>query len=116
MPRLLRTMILLAVAGVVIFGATQWLSRRPAAQQSAAAPQSPAGPPAGGPRAPGQGAPRAPIVLTTVVEPEPLVEQDAFPADVRASATADVTSRIAGRLGALLVREGSFVAAGGLVA
>jgi RND family efflux transporter MFP subunit len=50
------------------------------------------------------------------VNPTRLVEQAVFPGEVRASATADVTSRIAGRLGAVLVREGSFVGAGSLVA
>jgi HlyD family secretion protein len=108
MGRAIRVVVLLAVLAMVIFGATQWLSRRPAAQQSSAA--------QGRPQAPGQVGPRVPMVVTTVVEPEPLIEADGFPGDVRASATADVISRIAGRLGALLVREGSFVTAGGLVA
>jgi HlyD family secretion protein len=110
MARVMRLVVLLAVVAVVIFGATQWLARRPAAQPSSSAqPGRPA-------QGPGQAGPRAPMVVTTMVEPEALVEEGAFPGDVRASATADVISRIAGRLGALLVREGAFVAAGGLVA
>jgi multidrug efflux pump subunit AcrA (membrane-fusion protein) len=92
-------LILLVVLAVTVVGATRWLTRRPAAQEAAPPPQRP-----------------APAVRTATVESTLLVEQASFPGDVRASATADVVSRLAGRLGAVLVREGSFVGAGGLIA
>ncbi|MDR7418218.1 MAG: efflux RND transporter periplasmic adaptor subunit [Armatimonadota bacterium] len=99
MARFVRWILLLVVVAVVVGGGMRWIARRPAAQEAT------------------QPRPRpAPVVRTTVVDPVRLVEQGTFPGDVRASATADVTSRIAGRLGAVLVREGSFVGAGGLVA
>ncbi len=97
-------MLIVIALAAVAFGGMQWVSRRPAAQGTAA--QAPAGP-----------RPQpVPAVRTLVVAPESVVEQGTFPADVRASATADVMSRISGRLGAVLVREGSLVSAGGLVA
>lgn len=100
MIRVLRTLILVALLAGLVVGAQQWIARRPAAQEQS-------GPPRQRP---------APAVRTAVVDPTQLVEQATFPADVRASATADITSRIAGRLGTVLVREGSVVGTGSLVA
>jgi multidrug efflux pump subunit AcrA (membrane-fusion protein) len=100
MMRVLRTIMLVALLAGLVVGAQQWIARRPAAQEQSGAP---------GPRP-------APAVRTAVVDPTLLIEQDTFPADVRASATADITSRIAGRLGAVLIKEGSFVGAGAVVA
>jgi len=102
MTRIVRSILLLAVLAAVVFGVTQWASKRPAA--------SPATAPGTRPQRP------APAVRTTVVDPTQLIEQSTFPGEVRASHTVDITSRVTGRLGAVLVREGSFVAAGGLVA
>lgn len=99
MARIVRSLVLLVVLAVTVVGATRWLARRPAAQEAAPPPQRP-----------------APAVRTAVVESTLLVEQGSFPGEVRASATADVVSRLAGRLGAVLVKEGSFVSAGSLVA
>jgi multidrug efflux pump subunit AcrA (membrane-fusion protein) len=99
MGRTLRSVVLFVVLAVVVAGAMQWISRRPTAQSTSAARPRP-----------------APLVRTVAVTPAPLVEQATFPAEVLASAAADVTSRISGRLGAVLVREGSFVGRGGLVA
>jgi multidrug efflux pump subunit AcrA (membrane-fusion protein) len=97
--RLIKYGLLLLVLAVVVLGAMQWVSKRPAAQTAAPPPQRP-----------------APLVRTATVETVRLVEQAMFPGEVRASATVDVTSRVAGRLGAVLVKEGSSVAAGGLIA
>jgi multidrug efflux pump subunit AcrA (membrane-fusion protein) len=97
--RILRLVISLAVLAAAVAGALQWISRRPAAQEAGPSP----------PRL-------APLVRTAVVDPTLLVEQSTLAGEVRASATVDITSRMAGRLGAVLVREGSSVAAGGLVA
>ncbi len=99
MGRSARLAILLIVLAVAVVGGMRWIARRPAAQEGPPRVQRP-----------------APLVRTAVVNPTELVEQAVFPGEVRASATADVTSRIAGRLGAVLVREGSFVGAGSLVA
>src|SRR3990170_6484713 len=100
MKRWLRLVILLVILAGLVFGAQQWIARRPAAQvQSGPAPARP-----------------APAVRTAVVDPIQLIEEDIFPADVRASATVDITSRIAGRLGAVLIKEGSVVGAGSLLA
>ncbi len=99
MVRVARYLVFLAVFVALVVGAVQW-SKRPAAKEA-----GPAQPPR-----------PAPAVRTAVVNPTQLIEQGNFPGEVRASATVDVMSRIAGRLGALPVREGSFVAAGGLVA
>ena len=99
MGRFTRLAVLLIVLAVVVVGGMRWIARRPAAQEAPPRVQRP-----------------APLVRTAVVNTTQLVEQAVFPGEVRASATADVTSRIAGRLGAVLVREGSFVGAGSLVA
>jgi multidrug efflux pump subunit AcrA (membrane-fusion protein) len=99
MGRIIRSLVLLIVVAVIVVGATRWVARRPAAQEAAPPPQRP-----------------APAVRTATVEWTRLTEQGSFPGDVRASATADVVSRVPGRLGAVLVKEGSFVSAGGLVA
>ncbi len=102
--RIIRLSLLLGLLAAVVFGVTQWVSsRRPAAA------------PATGPGATQPPRP-APAVRTTVVSPTQLIEQSTFPGEVRASHSADVFSRISGRLGAVPVKEGSFVAAGGLVA
>jgi HlyD family secretion protein len=99
MGRLIRVIVLLAVAVVIVVSGMRWIARRPAAQAVT------------------QPLPRpAPAVRTTVVDPTQLVEQATFPGEVRASATADVISRIGGKLGAVLIKEGSFVGAGSLVA
>ncbi|HET8679780.1 MAG TPA: efflux RND transporter periplasmic adaptor subunit, partial [bacterium] len=58
----------------------------------------------------------APLVRTSPVEQTKLVEQATLPGEVRASATVDVTSRVPGRLGAVLVKEGSQVGTGSLIA
>lgn len=100
MMRALRTLVLIALLAGLVVGAQQWIARRPAAQEQS-------GPPRPRP---------VPSVRTAVVDPTGLIEQDTFPAEVRASAAADITSRIAGRLGAVLIREGSVVGAGSLVA
>lgn len=97
--RAIRYVLVLAVLAVVVVGAALVLSKRPAAQTATPPRQRP-----------------APLVRTVTVDLAPLVEQSTFPAEVRASATVDVTSRVAGRLGAVLVKEGSSVAAGGLIA
>ncbi len=98
--RIVHYVLLLVVVAAVVAGAVQFISRRPAAPATSAPPrQRP-----------------APIVRTLTVDPTQLIEQGSFPGEVRASATVDVTSRIAGRLGAVLVKEGSSVAAGGLIA
>ncbi|MGQ0571528.1 MAG: hypothetical protein ACT4P5_18655 [Armatimonadota bacterium] len=94
----LRPVLILAVLAVIVIGLMQWVGKRPTAKEATPPPQRP-----------------APLVRTTVVDPTLLVEQSSFPGEVRASATADVISRIAGRLGAVLVKEGSFVGAGSLV-
>jgi len=99
MVRLARYLVFLAVLVALVVGAVQW-SKRPAANEA-----GPARPPR-----------PAPAVRTAVVDPTQLIEQGNFPGEVRASATVDVMSRMAGRLGAVPVKEGSFVAAGGLVA
>ncbi len=97
--RFVRSVVLLAVVAALVAGAYHMISRKPAVTESGPARQRP-----------------APLVRTAVADPTHLVEQSVFPGEVRASAVADVTSRISGRLGAVLVREGSFVARGGLVA
>lgn len=99
MLRVIRSLVLLALLVAVVVGATQWISRRPAAREQATPRQRP-----------------APLVRTAVVDPTQLVEQSTFPGEVRASATADILSRTAGRLGAVLIKEGSVVAAGSVVA
>ncbi|MGQ0549780.1 MAG: efflux RND transporter periplasmic adaptor subunit [Armatimonadota bacterium] len=99
MRRAIRYALLLAVLAAVVIAAAQLLSRRPTAQTATPPPQRP-----------------APLVRTAPVDQTQLVEQATLPGEVRASATVDVTSRVAGRLGALLVKEGSSVAAGGLIA
>lgn len=99
MARVIRPLVILAVLAGLVAGAAQWISRRPAAREAAPPRQRP-----------------APLVRTATVDPTLLVEQDSFPGDVRASATADAVSRIAGRLAEVLVKEGTIVAAGGLVA
>jgi len=102
--RVIRPILLLGLVAAVVFGATQWISsKRPAASPAT-------GPGVARPQRP------TPGVRTTVVDPTQLVEQGTFPAEVRASRTVDITSRVSGRLGAVPVREGSFVGAGGLVA
>ncbi|MCL6552727.1 MAG: efflux RND transporter periplasmic adaptor subunit [Firmicutes bacterium] len=102
MRRLLRSVLalgLLAVLALAVVGATQWIGRRSAARE---APQ---------PR------PRpVPLVRTAPVASTRLVEQTTLPGEVRASAVVDVTARIPGRLGAVLVQEGAVVTAGQLVA
>lgn len=100
MARAVRLVIILVVLAVVVAGAMQRLGRRPAVQEN------------GAPARPRL----APVVRTAPVQRSRLVEQADLPGEVRASATAEVTSRIGGRVGRVLVREGSFVAAGGLVA
>lgn len=97
--RVVRSVVLLAVVAALVAGAYHMIARKPAATESVPQRQRP-----------------APLVRTAVADPTHLIEQSVFPGEVRASAVADVTSRIGGRLGAVLVREGSFVAAGGLVA
>lgn len=97
--RVIRSLVLLALLVAVVVGATQWISRRPAAREQATPRQRP-----------------APLVRTAVVDPTLLVEQSTFPGEVRASSTADILSRTAGRLGAVLIKEGSVVAAGSVVA
>lgn len=99
MRRAVRYILLLVILAAVVVGAMQLISKRPAAKEAEPPRQRP-----------------APAVRTTVVDPTRLVEQGSFPGEVRASATVDITSRVAGRLGAVRVDEGSFVAAGGLVA
>ncbi len=102
--RVIRTILILGALAAVVFGGIQWISsKRPAASPAT-------GPGAAPPQRP------APGVRTTVVDPTQLIEQSTFPGEVRASHTSDITSRISGRLGAVLVKEGSFVGAGGLVA
>jgi multidrug efflux pump subunit AcrA (membrane-fusion protein) len=100
MMRLFRVAIVVALLAGLVVATQQWVARRSAARDESAAPR---------PRP-------APLVRTMEVDPTHLVEQRTFPAEVRASATVDIVSRIPGRLGAVLVREGSFVNAGGLVA
>ncbi|MDR7482399.1 MAG: efflux RND transporter periplasmic adaptor subunit [Armatimonadota bacterium] len=102
MNRLLRGLLalgLLAVLALAIIGATQWIGRRSAARE--APPQRPR---------------PIPLVRTAPVEVTRLVEQATLPGEVRASAVVDVTPRIAGRLGTVLVEEGTAVTAGRLVA
>ncbi|MDR7520384.1 MAG: efflux RND transporter periplasmic adaptor subunit [Armatimonadota bacterium] len=99
MGRLLRFLIILGVLAAVVIGAMQRINSRQAASEPPAPVRRP-----------------APLVRTLVVDATRLVEQSTFPADVRASATVDIVSRMAGRLGAVLVEEGSQVAAGSLVA
>lgn len=95
----IRYLLLLAGLAAVVVVAAQILSRRPTAQTASPPPQRP-----------------APLVRTAAVEQTKLIEQATFPGEVRASATVDVTSRVAGRLGAVLVKEGSQVGAGSLIA
>ncbi|MDR7521740.1 MAG: efflux RND transporter periplasmic adaptor subunit [Armatimonadota bacterium] len=99
MGRLLRSLIILGVFVAAVIGAMQRINSRQAASEPPAPVRRP-----------------APLVRTLVVDATRLVEQSTFPADVRASATVDIVSRMAGRLGAVLVGEGSQVAAGSLVA
>ncbi|MDR7554808.1 MAG: efflux RND transporter periplasmic adaptor subunit [Armatimonadota bacterium] len=102
MRRLLRTLLtlgLLAALALAVVGATQWIGRRSAARE---APQQQPRP--------------VPLVRTATVVATRLVEQTTLPGEVRASAVVDVTARIPGRLGAILVEEGAVVAAGQLVA
>lgn len=79
MLRVIRSLVLLAILVAMVVGATQWISRRPAAREQATPRQRP-----------------APLVRTAVVDPTQLVEQSTFPGEVRASATADILSRTAG--------------------
>lgn len=97
--RTVRYLLLLAGLATAVIVAAQILSRRPAAQTATPPPQRP-----------------APLVRTSTVEQTNLIEQATLPGEVRASATVDVTSRVAGRLGAVLVKEGSQVGAGSLIA
>ncbi|MBI3998889.1 MAG: biotin/lipoyl-binding protein, partial [Armatimonadetes bacterium] len=99
MKRFVWSVLVLAVLVAAVVGAMQVISRRSAAKEAAPAQPRP-----------------LPLVRTTVVDATRLVEESIFPGEVRASATVDITSRIAGRLGAVLVKEGSHVAAGGLIA
>ncbi len=99
MARLVRYILLLAVLAAVVVGAMQWISKRPAAKEATPPRQRP-----------------APLVRTSTVDPTRLVEQGSLPGEVRASATVDITSRVAGRLGAVLIKEGSSVTEGRLVA
>jgi multidrug efflux pump subunit AcrA (membrane-fusion protein) len=92
---------MVAVLAAVVVGAQRWIAGQSAARQAA-------------PAAPRQRP--APLVRTATIDRTLLVEQSEFPGELRASATADIFSRVAGRLGAVLIKEGSFVAAGGLVA
>src|SRR5688572_30054265 len=94
--RYVRYVLLLVALAAVVVIAAQWISKRSAAKEAAQ-------PAAVTPTRP------APQVRTMVVDRTRLVEQATFPGEVRASATADVISRVAGRLGAVLVDEGSFV-------
>ncbi|MGH2374314.1 MAG: efflux RND transporter periplasmic adaptor subunit [bacterium] len=97
--RAIRYLLLLAGLAAAVIVAAQILSRRPAAQTATPPPQRP-----------------APLVRTSAVEQTKLIEQATFPGEVRPSATVDIASRVAGRLGAVLVKEGSQVRAGSLIA
>lgn len=99
MLRLIRFVLMLAVVAALIVGATRWISGRAAVRETVRPAQRP-----------------APLVRTETVDPTSLIEQSTFPGEVRASAVVDVFSRVSGRLGAVLVREGTVVAAGALVA
>ncbi len=99
MWRLARSVLMLAVVVALVAGAAQWISRRSAAKETAPPRERP-----------------APLVRTETVDPTNLVEQGSFPGDVRASAVVDIVSRVPGRLGAVMVKEGTTVTAGGLVA
>ncbi len=101
MVRALRLVAIVAVLAAIVVGAQKVISNQTAAKEAA-------------PAAPRQRP--APLVRTAVVDPTQLTEQSTFPGEVRASATVDIFSRIPGRLGAVLIKEGSFVSAGGLVA
>jgi multidrug efflux pump subunit AcrA (membrane-fusion protein) len=99
--RIVRNIVLvLILAGLAVAG-QQWFMQRPQAQQTQ--PQPPRQRP-------------APLVRTAIVDKTQLIEQTTFPGEIRASATADIVSRMSGRLGALAIREGSTVTAGSVVA
>ncbi|MDI6772944.1 MAG: efflux RND transporter periplasmic adaptor subunit [bacterium] len=99
MLRTIGFVLMLVVVAVLIVGATRWISGRADVKETARPMQRP-----------------APLVRTETVDPTSLVEQSTFPGEVRASAVVDIFSRVSGRLGAVLVKEGTMVAAGGLVA
>lgn len=99
MWRPIRFVLMLVVVAVLIVGATRWISGRAVVKEAAPPMQRP-----------------APLVRTETVDPTSLVEQSTLPGEVRASAVVDIFSRVSGRLGAVLVKEGTLVAAGGLVA
>jgi multidrug efflux pump subunit AcrA (membrane-fusion protein) len=99
--RIGRIVVLVAALAAVVLGVTQWISSRRPAAPAAGAPQL---------------ARPVPLVRTTTLQPAALIESSAYPGDVRASRSVDVFSRVAGRLGAVLVKEGSAIGAGGLLA
>lgn len=96
-----RIVVLVAALAAAVLAVTQWVSSRRAAVPAEGAPQ-PARP--------------VPLVRTATLQPARLVESSTYPGDVRASRSVDVFSRVAGRLGAVLVKEGSAIGAGGLLA
>jgi len=99
--RILRLVVLLGGLAAVIFGVTQWVASRRHAAPAVGATQAPR---------------PAPLVRTATVQASQLVEQSTYPGEVRASRSVEVFSRIAGRLATVLVKEGSAVVGGGLIA
>jgi multidrug efflux pump subunit AcrA (membrane-fusion protein) len=100
--RVIRSLLVFAVLVGLLIGGTNWISQRSAARATA---------PTAAPRQR-----PAPSVRTSIADQTLLVEQVTLPAEVRASATADIVSRVSGRLGVLTIKEGSQVAAGAIVA